>query len=120
MKCSECIFYDNGCKRSAPYFCYKPKEKEMEKFQFESEEQFRHLMQHVLSYDNKNVVHDIKILKQKGYIRKSELQQMVEEAEEMYNRYCKDMENHCIADNIQIHFYKTIQALKKLYPEFKE
>ena len=58
--------------------------------------------------------------KGKGYIRKSELEILVEEAEKDYDTYVNnfidiesDDRNELIED-----MYKTIQALKKSHPEF--
>ena len=64
----------------------------------------------------------IGFLKQLGYIRKSELQTLVEEAEEMYSVHVeyKGKLSGDEKNNIIDKLYRTIQALKKVYPEFKE
>ena len=66
----------------------------------------------------------ISVMKQKGYIIKSKLQQKVEEAEEMYGKWesCikgfldKDLGEYKIIEG----FYNVIQLLKQSHPEFKK
>ena len=60
----------------------------------------------------------ISVMKQKGYIIKSKLQQKVEEAEAMYNYWYSDKETNCeiVMDAIKI----AIEALKQSHPEFKK
>ena len=62
----------------------------------------------------------LQVLNKYGYIRKSELEILVEEAEKDYDTYVNnfidiesDDRNELIED-----MYKTIQALKKSHPEF--
>ena len=67
---------------------------------------------------------ELHVAKQKGYIKKSELQQKVEEAEGMYGKWesCikgfldKDLGEYKIIEG----FYNVIQLLKQSHPEFKK
>jgi len=100
---------------------YKPKEKEMEKqkFQFESEEQARDII------DDLDWNPDcIKDLIDKGYIRKSELQILVDEAEEMIDLYKNKSGAEFKEKYNDFIFGQTLsnvfQALKKSHPEFKK
>ena len=56
--------------------------------------------------------------KGKGYIRKSELETLVEEAERMYYYWYSDKETNCevVMDAMKI----AIQNLKQSHPEFKK
>ena len=59
----------------------------------------------------------IKTAKQKGYIRKSELVELVEEAEWIYENY--QSAKHCLTtDEALEKNYQALQALKKDHPEF--
>ena len=60
----------------------------------------------------------ISVMKQRGYIIKSDLQQKVEEAEAMYNYWYSDKETNCeiVMDAMKI----AIEALKQSHPEFKK
>ena len=66
----------------------------------------------------------ISVMKQKGYIIKSELQQKVEEAE----KYYAEWRNYRIGEKITYggeaelvnFYYDTIQLLKQSHPEFKK
>ena len=55
-------------------------------------------------------------LKHAGYIRKSSLVELVEEAEKIWAIYYSDSES--IPSNINCKLYKALQALKKDHPEF--
>jgi hypothetical protein len=100
-----------------------PKEKEMEKqkFQFESEEQARDVYRVITPYhSDAEIMCAMDRLKEKGYIRKSELQTLVEGAEEMCR--LSSVERDLINGkplNIIDKCRDAIQALKIDHPEFK-
>jgi len=107
MKCEDC-----NC-----FYHRRQKEKEMEKqkFQFESVEAFQ-------IYDNQinssTYNERLKRAIQYGYIRKSELETLVEEAEEIYDEAFDDKSTKYTA--LEMKQYHAIQALKKDHPEFKK
>ena len=76
------------------------------------------------SFYEPNMQSAINELKEAGHIIKSELQQKVEEAEEMYGKWesCikgfldKDLGEYKIIEG----FYNVIQLLKQSHPEFKK
>lgn len=90
-----------------------------EKFIFENEEQakiflheiFDHQTHRIKESDNSICDYIIDMMKQKGYIRKTELQTLVEEAEEI-EKLCLFEHNPNEFKNIGM-LIKTIQALKK-------
>jgi len=94
---------------------YEEKEMEKQKFQFESEEQAIEFYKNVTLH---NGIEDYLFsVKRNGYIRKSELQQMVDEAEEGYkNKYELSEEITLLESKL----LKAIQALKKDHPEYKK
>jgi len=55
---------------------------------------------------------------EKGYIRKSELQILIDEIEEMHSNHFKYFSEGLIKDILE-KYYETIQALKKNNPEVK-
>lgn len=121
--CDTCDFENDftGTKCSCNY---KPKEKEMEKqkFQFESEEQAREIIELLVcrrtgceKEDDECTQCDIDKLKRNGYIRKSELQTLVDEAEEMYMDYLmRGLMPPLRSDTTKLlnKMYKAIQELK--------
>ena len=56
----------------------------------------------------------ISVMKQKGYILKSDLQQKVEEAEVAFNMKCGYI------DDLHRELFEVIQLLKQSHPEFKK
>ena len=63
----------------------------------------------------------ISVMKRKGYILKSELQQKVEEAEEKYKEWFKKEQLSNEFDCYLItNLYDTVQLLKQSHPEFKK
>jgi len=149
--CNNCGHDIGGCEISAGLSCssssalknfknhWIPKEKEMEKqkIQFESREQFRVLMQKVIPAEFTNIIFPQFLLEcekcadKYNLIRKSELQTLVDEAEEMLNehfschtervedlRMCNQYLSQ--ANNIIKKCRLTIQALKKSHPEYKK
>jgi hypothetical protein len=85
---------------------------EKQKFQFESEEQANDMI-HDLGW-NPDCIKD---LIDNGYIRKSELQTLVDEAEDQYNSWRR---GETFLSDLLHKLIEIIQALKKSYPEFKE
>lgn len=132
--CPACIRYKicTSEYREESGYCdsYKSKENVMsEKIQM-TEEQFREIalyinvngmndINHGLSKaDIDSSIHD---LKQAGYIKKSELQQKVEEVEEIWNglKHYDYIGGQANPTKIIHKFYEAIQELKKDHPEFK-
>lgn len=91
-----------------------------------TEEQAIEIIQCVYDTKSRDFNYALERLKEKGYIRKSELETLVEEAEEMYNNR-KNIEDKNEYD-YWIEWYRklaskqneTIQALKKSHPEFSK
>jgi len=108
------------CKTCDTYFQPKEKEIEKQKFQFESEEQAREIFDTCIETENED--HDelvdrcLEHAKNCGYIRKSELQTLVDEAEEMFYQYGRASKQ----DLLHCKLFDAIHALKKSHPEFKE
>lgn len=98
---------------------------EKQKFQFGSEEHcqnviFGGLSEHCLTGEMEKQI--IENIKKKGYIRKSELQTLVDEAEERYKEYCKLTHEKASAihmNNLIHELYNLCEDLKKSHPEFK-
>lgn len=129
-RCLDCAYCEKGCKHSAPYFCFKPKEKPMtDKIPQMTEEQAKEILEIIclhtdvnkkVSLDKENTLENFKIC---GYIRKSELETLVEEAEEQYKEYCKityERESPLFMDKMIHGFHNIIQALKSTHQEFKK
>jgi len=97
---------------------WRPKEKEMEKIQM-TEEQAREMVYKCLdSYDS---IRDYMIIEMKnhGYIRKSELETLVDEAEQKYEDLLLRFSlNSFVIAELKI-LNDGFQALKKDHPEFK-
>jgi len=96
---------------------------EKQKFQFESDEQATKFYADTVGFPIDR--EDINRLKVMGYIRKSELRTLVEEAEEMFKTKSWNTEDNVPEwdDYAPIELdklYILIQALKKSHPEFKE
>lgn len=108
----------------------KPKEKPMKpKFQI-TEEEAREILSVVFNHEihtKQDVIDSISDLKKAGYIRKSELQILVDESEEIIKQEyeyvfatLKGGEAGLRMTNIEImKLFETIEALKKDHPEFK-
>jgi len=102
----------------------KPEMKEMEKIQM-TKEQAKDIIETILGTAFAFVESDgicyIDRLEEKGYIRKSELETLVEQAEDMYNKYYhnKGIWGQETGSKFEM-FHKTIQALKTDHPEFKK
>jgi len=105
---------------------YKLREKEMEKekFQFESKEQVKQFYK-----DNEEIIvlceNDfIEYVDNRSYIRKSELEVLVDEAEKLIGMiesfWCNNNEPYELGEYQLEIFQNTIQALKKDHPEFKK
>ena len=58
----------------------------------------------------------ISVMKRKGYILKSELQQKVEEAERMYLKILSERE----INDFEVVLIKAFRELKQSHPEFKK
>ena len=122
--CTGCDFYKE-CVRHK-----KDKEMEKQKFQFESEEADIFIADVIIPFihpdsHNNEMVKEIKeYMKQNGYIRKSELLIIVDEAEEMYYGWMKLNENVERYNREQLEIMlsqnKAIQALKKSHPEYNK
>jgi len=97
---------------------YIPKDKPMEKkFMFDSEEQARDLF---IELGRPLTAREFHHLNSNGYIRKSELQQRVDEAEEMITTW--EESAHDLNDwdtRFIVKLIPAFQALKKDHPEFK-
>ena len=92
---------------------------EKQKFQM-TEEQARQIYDKCI-YENRITERDefLHYLKEKGYIRKSELQNLVDEAEESIE-YLREQSREVKLDQCIDRIEELIQALKKDHPEFKE
>lgn len=89
-----------------------------------TEEQAIEIIQCVYDTKSRDFNYALERLKEKGYIRKSELETLVEEAENYYriymsNDYNKDREKEYMHDVIQ-NLNNGFQALKKSHPEFSK
>jgi hypothetical protein len=93
---------------------------EKQKFQFESEEQLRNFLDNCIVTDHCdcNVEATIIASKKLGYIRKSELQTLVEEAKESIE-YLREQSREVKLDQCIDRIEELIQALKKDHPEYK-
>lgn len=95
-----------------------------------TEEQFRDMQLKIIpdsptGYSRESIIDTMLYkAKQAGYIKKSELQQKVEDVEDYYKifkhkDYNMEQEYNFIRESL-IFCYETIQLLKKDHPEFKE
>ena len=91
-----------------------------------TEEQAIEIIQCVYDTKSRDFNYALERLKEKGYIRKSELETLVEEAEEMYKEWQDSIQGHGGAYTIHetrkiTHkCYQALQALKKSHPEFSK
>jgi hypothetical protein len=117
--CNNCTH--GKCFYHKPPKCpFEPKEKPMtDKFMFDNEKQAKEMFLNCNLCSESTVDIFIKNVKEKGYIRKSELQTLVDEAEEMYKKFIEtgDCDGVSILMEIQ---NKAIQVLKKDHPEFNK
>lgn len=89
-----------------------------------TEEQAWKLLDETYCYSNNRelgVEKTLDAMKREGYICKSELQQKVEEAEEMYRQWQTLAHDDTLDINFQliIKFQNVVQLLKQSHPEFK-
>jgi hypothetical protein len=94
-------------------------EKPMEnKVIFESEEECAEFLCNVYNHNKEYCLRSlVPMAKQKGYIRKSELVELVEEAEWIYENY--QSAKYCLTTSEALEKnYQALQALKKDHPEF--
>ena len=83
-----------------------------------TEEEFKQVLHECVAYSGElDIDLSVQEAKQKGYIRKSELVKLVEEAEWIYENY--QSAKHCLTTGEALgKNYQAIQALKKDHPEF--
>jgi len=90
-----------------------------------TEEEAREILSVVFNHEihtKQDVIDSISDLKKAGYIRKSSLVELVEEAEEMYSELMSSTNESSkkeLAD-LCVKYRKALQALKKDHPEFGE
>jgi hypothetical protein len=107
--CEEC---NEGNSKWQPIAQEKPMEN---KVIFDSEEQFVNFWKDLTGCDCLPGTREK--IKQKGYIRKSELVELVEEAEWIYENY--QSAKYCLTTSEALEKnYQALQALKKDHPEF--
>ena len=99
-------------------------ENKMEKVQM-TEEQAIEIIKVIFNTNANSFDYAISELKKAGYIKKSELQTLVEEAEETYIEFIKsglksDNENYLEACAVLDKCRLLVTALKKSHPEFKK
>ena len=96
----------------------------MEKIQM-TEEQAIEIIQCVYDTKSRDFNYALERLKEKGYIRKSELETLVEEAEKMYRIYSEEPAtefNKKYSCDVEVSEFliKVIREMKKGHPEFKK
>ena len=121
-KCEDCIKYEECLKIGCRDF--KPKENPIEnKVIFESDDQVRKVLREITILDNDADWYDvvdlkttIKNLKEKGYIRKS----TVEEAEEMYLSYKNKKGISIPYSKLENKLYEALQEQKEIIERLKK
>jgi hypothetical protein len=123
--CRNCKHDQKGLGRNGFAKCYdaigkcveadkwEAKEKPMSKIEFESEEQYKIIMADLGMLIQP---YDIKVAKEKGYIKKSEIETLVEEAEEMYlsnvRPFAMNLENMGVVKEV---LQERLDCVHKLY-----
>lgn len=112
--CGDYFWCDNTCSN------YKPKEKSMkDKIQLTEEQAIEILEQATIVRVKGSMKTWINNLKFAGYIRKSELKTIVDEAEEMYSKWLHRKDQTMSESIVMSNMDDAIQALKKDHPEYK-
>jgi len=113
--CLDCVNYGSPECRVHGKQCigYKLKETKMEKVQMTEDEANDIFSKCVLEHNSTTRDGFISRMKKNGYIKKSELQTLVDEAELLYKAVYNP-------DSVHIKLLQAIEALKKSHLEFKE
>ena len=118
MNCEKCKYFVNricinndfNCAWFEPNEKYESKENKM-KPQFESKKEFEML---ITGYGLRDIQIDsiVNDVYEKGYIRKSDLEILIEEAEEMWNDWQHNASSKFSDINVAQGIYKAFQAMK--------